>query len=76
MILPREPSWKSFIVITKDPIFTPDQCDKIIEVGRSLPKQQAEVGGVRKGEINTNKRLSNISFIPFESSVPMYRQLL
>ena len=75
MILPREPSWKSFIVITKDPIFTPDQCDKIIEVGRSLPKQQAEIGGVRKGEINTNKRLSNISFIPFESSVPMYREL-
>ena len=30
---------------------------------------------MRKGEINTNKRLSNISFIPFESSVPMYREL-
>ena len=33
----REPQWKSFIVITKDPIFTPEQCQKIIQVGRSLP---------------------------------------
>ncbi len=71
----REPQWKSFIVITKDPIFTPEQCQKIIHVGRSLPKEKAEVGGIVKSELNTNTRLSNVSFMPFESLVPMYEQL-
>ena len=71
----REPQWKSFIVITKDPIFTPEQCQKIIQVGRSLPKEKAEVGGIVKSELNTNTRLSNVSFMPFESLVPMYEQL-
>ena len=30
-----EPKWKSWIVQTTTPLFTPDQCRQIIECGRS-----------------------------------------
>ena len=39
-----EPRWKSYIVETTQPIFTPKQCQMIIEAGRSEPKQNAYVG--------------------------------
>ena len=52
----------------------PDQCNKIIEVGEVYLNNKLK-WGVRRGEINPNTRLSNISFIPFESLVPMYREL-
>ena len=38
-----EPRWRSFIVQTNGPIFTPEQCKMIIEAGRSEPKNDAEV---------------------------------
>jgi len=39
-----EPKWKSYIVETTQPIFTPEQCQMIIEAGRAEPKQDASVG--------------------------------
>ena len=39
-----EPRWRSFIVQTNGPIFTPEQCKMIINAGRSEPKINAEVG--------------------------------
>ena len=39
-----EPKWKSFIVETTSPIFTPKQCEMIIAAGRTEPKQNAGVG--------------------------------
>ena len=39
-----EPRWKSYIVETTQPIFTPEQCKMIIEAGRAEPKQDAYVG--------------------------------
>ena len=36
-----EPKWKSFIVETINPIFTPEQCQMVINAGRSEPKQNA-----------------------------------
>ena len=39
-----EPKWKSWIVQTTTPLFTPDQCRQIIESGRRQPPQQAQVG--------------------------------
>ena len=39
-----EPKWKSWIVQTTTPLFTPDQCRQIIESGRRQPPQQARVG--------------------------------
>jgi len=70
-----EPKWKSFAVTTVDPIFTPEQCQKIIEVGRSCPKEIGETGGIQKGKIDPSIRVSNISFIPFKSLIPMYKLL-
>jgi len=39
-----EPRWKSFIVETIKPIFTPEQCKMIIQAGRAEPKNDASVG--------------------------------
>ena len=39
-----EPRWKSYIVETTKPIFTPEQCKMIIEAGRAEPRNDASVG--------------------------------
>ena len=73
-----EPRWKSYIVETTTPIFTPEQCRDIINVGRSEPKQNASVGdkqGIRGGIVNTKTRTSHISWIPFKKIRPMYKKI-
>jgi len=69
-----EPNWKSYLVQTTSPVFTPEQCEIISRVGRSMPAQKAEVGGAKGGEYNTKTRLSHISWIPFKNveTKPMY----
>ena len=42
-IIITEPKWKSWIVETTTPLFTPDQCRQIIECGRNQPPQKAQV---------------------------------
>ena len=44
-----EPHWKSYIVETTKPIFTPKQCEMIIAAGRAEPKQTAAVGAGHEG---------------------------
>ena len=64
-----EPRWKSYIVETTQPIFTPKQCQMIIEAGRAEPKNDASVGsekGIKGGVIDTKTRTSHISWIPFK----------
>ena len=39
-----EPKWKSWIVQTTTPLFTPEQCNQIIASGRAQKPQQAQVG--------------------------------
>ena len=34
-----EPKWKSYVVETTGPLFTPEQCQKIIQAGRSEKKK-------------------------------------
>ena len=71
-----EPKWKSWIIQTTSPLFTPDQCRQIIECGRRQPPQQAQVGmGNKGGGTNTDKRVTTISWIPFKEMEPMYRDL-
>ena len=73
-----EPRWKSFIVETIQPIFTPEQCQMIIEAGRSEPKNDASVGsdkGIKGGVIDTKTRTSHISWIPFKKMHEMYKQI-
>ena len=72
----KEPKWKSWIIQTTTPLFTPDQCRQIIECGRRQPPQQAKVGMNRpEGGTDTKKRVTTISWIPFQEMVGMYRDL-
>ena len=72
-----EPRWKSYIVETTTPIFTPEQCQMIINAGRAEPRNDAQVGGGEKGVYDTKTRISHISWIPFNNSeaVPMYKAI-
>ena len=73
-----EPRWKSYIVETTSPIFTPEQCKMIIAAGRSEPRNDAQVGnklGIKGGMIDTNTRTSHISWIPFKKMADMYKDL-
>lgn len=70
-----EPTWKSLVVGTTKPLFTPEQCQKIIDVGKSQPKQDAEIGHGETGKINKKERTSHVSFIPFNVLPPMYKVL-
>ena len=68
-----EPRWKSLIVETTNPIFTPEQCLRIIEAGREEPKEIASVGGGHSGVVDTKTRTSHISWIPFPKMPEMYK---
>ena len=70
-----EPKWKSFVVETIGPIFTPTQCKMIIEAGRKEPKQNAEVGSIKGPAHDTKTRTSHISWIPFKKMPEMYRDI-
>ena len=73
-----EPRWKSYMVETTSPVFTPEQCKMIIEAGRSEPRINASVGhkqGIKGGVIDTEKRTSHISWIPFTKMVNMYKDI-
>ena len=63
----KEPKWKSWIVQTTTPLFTPDQCRQIIECCRRQPPQTAQVGMNKpEGGVDTKKRVTTISWIPFQ----------
>ena len=70
-----EPKWKSLIVETTGPIFTPEQCQLIINAGRSQPVESGQVGGGAKGVVDTKTRTSHISWIPFNKMPEMYATL-
>ena len=71
-----EPKWKSWIVQTTTPLFTPDQCKQIIECGKRQPPQTAQVGMNKKGGgVDTKKRVTTISWIPFQEMGHMYQDL-
>ena len=71
-----EPKWKSWIVETTTPLFTPDQCQQIIDCGRRQPPQKAQVGMNKLGSgLDTKKRITTISWIPFKEMQPMYDDL-
>ena len=74
----KEPRWKSHIVQTNQPIFTPLQCKMVIEAGREEPRKNAQVGaekGKKEGVIDTEIRTSHISWIPFKKMPEMYRDI-
>ena len=71
-----EPKWKSWIVETTTPLFTPEQCQMVIDAGRRQRPQKAQVGmGKPGGGVDTKKRTTTISWIPFKEMEPMYNDL-
>ena len=72
-----EPRWKSYCVETTGPLFSPKQCQMIIETGRAQPKQDASVGlaNEKGGVIDTKTRTSHISWIPFSKMPEMYKDI-
>ena len=73
---PTEPIWRSYIVETTEPIFTPKQCQMVIDKGMSLKKESAKVGiGSPGGGLDTKKRITTISWIPFKEMPERYRDI-
>ena len=71
-----EPKWKSWIVQTTTPLFTPEQCRQIIASGRAQKPQEAQIGmGKPGGGTDTKKRVTTISWIPFKEMGHMYEDL-
>ena len=71
-----EPKWKSWIVETTTPLFTPQQCEMIINAGRRQPPQKAQVGmGKPGGGLDTSKRTTTISWLPFDEMKEMYNDI-
>jgi len=69
-----EPKWKSLMANTTGPIFTPEQCQDIINMGHQQKSEEAKVGHKEKSEGNydTKKRITTISWIPFKALPDMY----
>ena len=74
---PTEPIWKSYVAETINPIFTPKQCQMVIDKGVSLKKETAAVGMGQKpeGGYDPEKRITTISWIPFKDMPEMYRDI-
>jgi PKHD-type hydroxylase len=71
-----EPKWKSWIIQTTTPLFTPEQCREIIASGRAQKPRTAQIGmGKPGGGTDTKKRVTTISWIPFKEMGHMYRDL-
>ena len=70
-----EPQWKSLLANTTGPIFSPEQCQNIIDMGHQQKTQDALVGHKEKaaGKHDTKKRITTISWIPFTALPDMYK---
>jgi len=70
-----EPKWKSLLANTTAPIFTPEQCQNIIDMGHQQKSEEAKVGHAEKagGKYDTKMRITTISWIPFKALPDMYK---
>ena len=70
----KMPRWQSYMATTTEPMFSPQQCQDIINAGHAEKPQIAEVGMNRPGGgINKKKRTTTISWIPFDKLPQMYK---
>ena len=76
-MIPTEPTWRSYMAETIQPVFTPKQCQMVINKGMSLKKETAAVGmgNLKGGGVDTKKRITTISWIPFKDMPEMYRDI-
>ena len=69
------PKWQSYVATTTEPMFTPEQCKLIIQAGHQQTPEQAKVGGGKDGRSDTKKRITTISWIPFQKMPEMYKTI-
>ena len=71
-----EPKWKSLLATTISPLFSPAQCQDIINMGHQQKSEEAKVGfNVKEGKYDTKKRITTISWIPFNKMPEMYKMI-
>ena len=75
-----EPKWKSLMANTVGPLFTPAQCQDIINIGHKQKSEEARVGHINKkgiklkgGKNDPKMRITTLSWIPFNTMPDMYR---
>jgi PKHD-type hydroxylase len=71
-----EPKWKSYVVETLGPIFTAKLCKEIIDLSRTLKKEQGAVYHNDVRSYDKKRRHSTMSWIPFNKMQPMYDDLI
>ena len=64
-----EPKWKTWVVETTGPIFTPKLCQEIIDLSKTLEKEKE--GAFKIQRVNKIRK-SIISWIDFDKMQPMY----
>ena len=70
----KMPRWQSYIATTTKPLFSPQQCQDIINAGHAEKPQVAQVGMNKPGGgIDKKKRTTTISWIPFDKLPQMYK---
>ena len=74
-MIPRMPRWQSYVATTTEPIFSPQQCQMIVDAGHQCKPEEAKVGGGKNGRHDTKKRVTTISWIPFAKMPDMYKQI-
>jgi PKHD-type hydroxylase len=71
-----EPKWRSLLANTIGPIFTPQQCQDIINIGHQQKSEEARVGTkAKEGKYDTKMRITTISWIPFKVMPEMYKRI-
>jgi predicted 2-oxoglutarate/Fe(II)-dependent dioxygenase YbiX len=70
----KMPRWQSYMATTTQPLFTPQQCQDIINAGHAEKPQVAQVGANKPGGgVDKKKRTTTISWIPFKKLPQMYK---
>ena len=72
----KMPRWQSYMATTTEPMFSPEQCQDIINDGHAEKPQTAQVGMNRPGGgVDKKKRTTTISWIPFKKLPQMYKKV-
>jgi len=75
-MITKMPKWSSYMATTIQPIFTPQQCEMVIQAGYKQKPEVAQVGMNKpSGGVDTKKRTTTISWIPFKEMPEMYSQV-
>ena len=70
------PRWQSYMATTTGPLFSPEQCQNIIDAGHAEKPQTAQVGMNKPGGgVDKKKRTTTISWIPFDKLPQMYKRV-